>query len=162
MSHKAFTLIETLVAISVLLVSLVGPLSIAAKALQSAYYARDEVTASYLAQEGIEYVRALRDQNYLNGQPWLTGISDCIGVACAVDFPNFTHTLCTNGVCTPLLISPTTGLYNVQSGSASPYTRTLTLTQVSPTEVKIDVTITWMSAAISRQIRLTEFISDWL
>ncbi len=42
---RAFTLIETMVAISVLLLSLVGPLSIASKSLQSAYAARDEVTA---------------------------------------------------------------------------------------------------------------------
>lgn len=56
-----FTLIETLVAISILLIALTGPLTIAAKGLNTAYYARDQITAFYLAQEGIEYLRNIRD-----------------------------------------------------------------------------------------------------
>lgn len=63
--EKGFTLIETLVAISILLLSIIGPMEIAARGLFSAYYARDEITAYYLAQEGVEYVRNLRDTMYL-------------------------------------------------------------------------------------------------
>lgn len=63
--EKGFTLIETLVAISILLLSIIGPMEIAARGLFSAYYARDEIAAYYLAQEGVEYVRNLRDTMYL-------------------------------------------------------------------------------------------------
>jgi len=44
---KGFTLVETLVAITVLMLSIAAPLTIAATALFSAYYARDEITASF-------------------------------------------------------------------------------------------------------------------
>ena len=83
--NKGFTLIETLVAITVLLLSVSAPLSIAAKALFSAYYARDQITAYYLADEAIEYVKNARDTTFLNdvfgntGQnAWLGGLGNCI------------------------------------------------------------------------------------
>lgn len=162
---RGFTLIETLVAISVLLVSLAGPLSIAAQALRSAYSARDQVTAFYLAQEAIEYVRSYRDENYLAPPPvnWLKGINTCLGASCTVDFRNFTHQVCDSGGCSPLLIG-SDGLYNTKSGDLSMFTRTLTLSAVpgNPDEVLVDVTVTWTSAGLNRTFNLTEHIFDWL
>ncbi|MDR3571013.1 MAG: type II secretion system protein [Candidatus Pacebacteria bacterium] len=63
--QKGFTLIETLVAISLLMLAVVAPMSLAAQSLTAAYYARNQVTAFYLAQEGIEIVRAVRDANII-------------------------------------------------------------------------------------------------
>jgi len=88
-SLRAFTLVETLVAITVLLLSIAAPLSIAANALFSAYYARDQITAYYLAAEAIEYIKNSRDTTFLNdilnpavpveeNTNWLLGLEDCI------------------------------------------------------------------------------------
>lgn len=165
-TRKGFTLIETLVAISVLLVSLVGPLSIAAQALKSAYYARDEITAFYLAQEGLEYVQAVRDQNYLASpsQPWLTGLSACESATCTIDFPNFTNASCANNVCSPLLLDPATELYNTKSGNPSGFTRSVTILPVAgmPDEVEVKSTVSWVSAGISRSFTLSEYLFNWL
>ena len=62
---KGFTLIETLVAIAIVLLSIVGPLIVADRTLVAAQLSRYQLTASYLAQEGVEYVRAMRDDAYL-------------------------------------------------------------------------------------------------
>src|SRR3989344_5252969 len=63
--NKAFTLVETLVAISIFTVSLLGIMSVLASGISSTNYAKQKMIASYLAQEGIEYVRNIRDTNVL-------------------------------------------------------------------------------------------------
>lgn len=97
--NNGFTLVETLVAITVLLLAIAAPLSIAANALFSAYYARDQITAYYLAEEAIEYIKNSRDTTFLTdvfdsdssgNNNWLLGLEDCIDsgiefVGCYVD-----------------------------------------------------------------------------
>lgn len=161
---RAFTLLETLVAVAVMLMALTGPFTIAQQSLKSAYYARDQVTAYYLAQEGIEFVRAVRDQNYLEGIGWLDVIGPtCIDIPCLVDFPNFTYAPCT-GPCQPLLISSSGGLFNHDSGDPSKFTRQVLLTPVvgNPDTMVVSVTIAWTSAGVSRTFTLQERIFDWL
>jgi len=158
-----FTLIETLVAISVLLVSLAGPLSIASQSLQGAFYARDQISAFYLAQEAVEYVRAVRDQNAMVGNEWLNGVTDCIDTACTVDFPNFSHEVC-SGACPKILIGNTSGLFNQQAGTESIYTRSFTIESVADTvdEVVVSVTVSWQTGTRSRSFEIREHLFNWL
>ena len=64
-SRAGFTLIETMVAITILTFAMAGPMFTASRAIVAAQTARDQLTAIYLAQEGIERVRAMRDNAYL-------------------------------------------------------------------------------------------------
>ena len=59
--HTGFTLVETLVAITILLLVVIGPMTAAQKGVQNAYYANEQIAATFLAQEAIEAVRELRD-----------------------------------------------------------------------------------------------------
>jgi prepilin-type N-terminal cleavage/methylation domain-containing protein len=65
LKKKGFTLIETLVAISILMIAILPPMELTMESLSAAYYARDQVTASNLAQEAIEVIRSVRDSNIL-------------------------------------------------------------------------------------------------
>lgn len=58
---RGYSLVEVLVSITVLLVALVGPLTIAQKGLQRAMGARDQTLAVFLAQEGIESIFKIRE-----------------------------------------------------------------------------------------------------
>lgn len=86
---RGFTIIETLVAIAVLLLAVSAPLTIAERSLASAEVARQEITAFYLAQEAIEYIRNIRDANALAGrneENWLQGLTDCLrSDGCGID-----------------------------------------------------------------------------
>lgn len=65
LSDKGFTLIETFVAISILLIAVMGPLRMFSQAIADGLYAKNQIISYYLAQEGVElaafYRRAKED-----------------------------------------------------------------------------------------------------
>ncbi len=76
--QSGFSLVETLVAISILLIVIVGPMTISMQSAKSASFASEQVQAFFLAQEGLELAQKVRDDLLLNGalfgggesQPW--------------------------------------------------------------------------------------------
>lgn len=93
---SGFSLLETMVAISILMITIVGPLSLASKGIVFADYVKDEITGFYLAQEAIEVIRNVRDTNIKNNVDWLAVIKDqCMTVdglspaPCSADIWNF-------------------------------------------------------------------------
>ena len=63
---SGFTLLEALVAISILMVAVAAPITIAQKGLSSASYSKNQLIASYLAQDAIEYLINKRDGVTIN------------------------------------------------------------------------------------------------
>jgi prepilin-type N-terminal cleavage/methylation domain-containing protein len=61
-----YSLVEVLVAITVLLIALVGPLTIAYAGLKRANFSQDQTAAIFLAQEGIEAIVKLREDGALS------------------------------------------------------------------------------------------------
>jgi len=90
-TNIGFSLLETIVAISILMTTIIGPLSLASKGIVSADYVKDEITGFYLAQEAMETVRNVRDTNIKNRVSWLNGIKEyCIDkTVCRIDIWNF-------------------------------------------------------------------------
>jgi len=72
---KAFTLIEALVAISILMIAIASPMTLAQKGLSTAVLSKDQMIASFLAQDVIEAVKNIRDQVAVSQTlgDWLTG-----------------------------------------------------------------------------------------
>ncbi len=62
---KGFTLIETLIAIAIIMIAITGPFAATENSIDAANISRDKTIAVFLAQEGIEYVRAVRDKVYI-------------------------------------------------------------------------------------------------
>lgn len=69
-TNKGFTLIETVVAILLLMMTVTAIMELVSKVLISTRGYRLEVTAQYLMQEGIEYLRNNRDSALNGGAAW--------------------------------------------------------------------------------------------
>ena len=61
--NRGFTLVETLVAVAILMIAIAGPLTIANQALIAALGSRNAMIATYLAQEGMESIKNIKDND---------------------------------------------------------------------------------------------------
>lgn len=93
-SLRGFTIVETLVAIAVLMIAVAGPLVVATKGLTSALVSKDQMVASYLAQDTMETIKNVRDNNLpgvIATYPsdvaghWLSGLGYIAGSQCYSD-----------------------------------------------------------------------------
>lgn len=81
-NHKnkyGFTLVETLVAISIILMGLTAAFSVAQLGISSSSLAKNRTSAFFLAQEAIEAVKSKRDHNLILRVNWLDGLVNCTG-----------------------------------------------------------------------------------
>lgn len=69
-------MIEAIVAITVLVIGLVGVFTLLSQSFRYNRYVADDYTAIYLAAEGIEVVKNLLDANTLSRRPWGCGFAD--------------------------------------------------------------------------------------
>jgi prepilin-type N-terminal cleavage/methylation domain-containing protein len=167
---RGFTLIETLVAVLLLTSAIAGPLTIASKGLSATLIARDELTAFYLAQDAVEYVRFVRDSNKLAGKPWLTDLSACTGAdGCTMDPSAGTVTAC-SGACTPIKkYDDGSGhvYFSYSQGTQTPQQFLRTVKMTAPptgetTEEVLTVSVSWRAqSGVTRTIAVRENLLDW-
>ncbi len=62
---RGFTLVESMVSISILLIGVTSAMGLASTSIATASYTRNRLTASMLAQEAMEAVQSERDSNFL-------------------------------------------------------------------------------------------------
>ncbi len=163
-----FTMIETFVAITILLLSIAGPLTIASKGVVSAAFARDQIVAFHLAKEAVELVRNKRDENKILGNDWLDGLGNCISPkVCNVDPLNVTFSECVGGSCPPLNKNESTNIYSTETGSdwkETIFTREITINDNvtgNNEEISISITISWNTGILSKSFVVNENLFNW-
>ena len=81
MKHNAFTLLETMIAISIIMIATAGSLNLINQAINSLGAPEDEIVAANLSAEGIEVIRNIRDSNWLEDVAWDSGLT--FGAGCS-------------------------------------------------------------------------------
>lgn len=178
---RGFTLIETLVAVLLLATAIAGPLTIASKALTAALVSKDQITAYFLAQDAVEYVRFKRDSNCLaSGSPcssgtWLTGLAACTSATGATKcyFDSTENNPVNPAACASpcVAIRYDTSAYRFTYAAPSAtvlsriFTRTIAITNPyggTADQALITVTVSWSDmAGITRNVVMSEVISNW-
>jgi len=180
--NKGFTLIEAMVAISILSLAVTAPLIIAQKGIGSAIYARDEIPAFYLAQEAVEYIRNARDTNRIAQASWLRGLSNCLvssgAERCTIDArnnyldtngnPNAAAVAsCTNGACPVISYDSSSGFYGYNFGTPTKFTRSIFIdTRAVPNqnvqEAVVSVTVSWTTnLSFNQSFTVKEYIFNF-
>ena len=167
---KGFTIIESLVAIVVMVMATIGAMSAVQFGLSSYIFSKDQVSAFYLAQEGFEQIRNMRDVNRLNGRHWLTGLAlnssdPCFfGQACIVSPVEtlLAERCSTPSTCPRVRYQPSSGFFGYNpSWTASNFTRSIEFASVNANEVSVTVTVTWSKGLINRQFKARENLFNW-
>lgn len=178
--QKGFTLVETLVAITVLLLVVIGPMTVAQRGIQNAYYATEQATAVFLAQEAIEAVRQFRDESALetfedggDSGTWFGRIPNCSSLTgqCAYQ-KGEGFQLCgiANNNCELYVDESGEYTHSSYSGNKSPFTRRVQIIKNnvdgSP-EVdvaQVVVTVSWenriFSSDSTREVVLRTWVYD--
>jgi len=174
---SGYSLVEALVAISILLLALVGPMTIAAKGIQSSSFVREQTVAIFLAQEGLEAFTAARNDITLAAASggdfsgvWtdfrtMINDSQCrisSGSGCNVDFST-TNPLLSGGTSVPcaadgsgceLYFDETNARakYSLDSNDPqSPYVRVIEIIDVAGGGLQIESTVLWNSRLFGSQ-----------
>ncbi len=184
--HKGFTLIETLIAISIFTVSILALMSVLGQGISNTNYAKQKIIASYLAQEGIEYMRNMRDTfvlfdassaqagwNAFNAKIAPLPDTLCAGSnGCYFNDQNLNYAnpaqpmtdiiLTACGVdCPSLLYDETTGKYGYASGTNSNFVRKINVVQVA-NQTKISSTVYWNQGSGNYGISFSESLFNWV
>jgi prepilin-type N-terminal cleavage/methylation domain-containing protein len=177
-NKKAFTLIESLIAISILLSVSTFPISQLAENYQRVRFAEETIRATLLAQEGIELARAHRDSQRLvkvkstssgSGQSELhmfkTRCQNEQGCILELTSSGVTINNCTGQSCPKLKYNQSTGQYGyISSWTDSPYIRVIRLGNQSSSnqEEMIISTVSWRSQnGVMRSVETRSYLYNF-
>jgi len=147
-----------LVSLVILTIALAPTLALTNFALHISTSLRNNLVAAGLTQEGIEVVRALRDNNWLSGKYFNEGLGDDDAImvyraqwdssSLIEDDPN-------------MKLKLNNGVYSYSIGNDTPFSRVITITRISPQELKITSTVSWQERGRSRSIQAESHLFNW-
>ncbi len=153
-SQRGSTLVEVLVTIVILTVAITPAIYLSNLALNIGTSIRDNLVASFLSQEGVEIVRAIRDANWFSGLAFNAGLAD--GVY-QVEWDDTSLTPDANA----FLKIDATGRYNYLAGTTTLFKRKITITNISASQIEIQSTVTWAERGRAKSLVIESRLFNW-
>ena len=160
--QRGFTLIEVLVAIFIITVGAGGALALIQKTLSFTSNAALQLEASYLAQEGMEIVRNIRDTNFVKihkgveGSIWTNGLEGC-EAGCQADYTQDSLIAYED-----TLLQLTNGIYSYTVSTDSLFKRKITITMQGSDTMEAVVEIMWEERGRSHVVSAATELYNWL
>jgi len=167
--QKAFTLVEVLIAVSILTIGILSGFILITKVLYNTAVIQDRLTASFLTQEGIELVRQVRDSNFLqimNGESveWKDGLADgsyTIESKAGSEQP-ITLTSVDTGEGSNFRYNDDTKIYNYTTGEPTTFNREIKITTINDDEIRVESIMKWKTRTIDFNLTIEDHLFNWL
>lgn len=157
--ESGFSLIEMMLASFIASTVFASLYAVFAMSMKFNVESRYEIIAANLAQEGVEIIRNIRDENVMRGVAINDGLAN--GFVCTPNM-NGDNPECTNGATSVFIVG---NVYqNGGAGTATPFTRSC---EISGNQNQFDAicTVQWDSFVnpdLSREVEVTGRLTDWL
>lgn len=157
--NRGFTLMEVIIAIGVVTTALAVSIALISFSISGIRIGKSKIIAAGLTQEGIEIVRNIRDSNWLSYKRSPGNWRDDLGVGdYRVQYDKLTLLSFSN---TPLKID-TSGVYQYDNGSNTPFYRKITIEHIGNNQIKVLAEITWKEKGRSYSIKAEDRLYNWL
>lgn len=159
-NSAGFTLVETLLALFILSTAIVAGLSTVNSGLSSTQVAKSKLIAANLTQEGIEIVRNIRDNNWLEertnpGLLWDSGLS-------AGDWETTYQSQNLESYQGRYLKVDTNGFYNYTSGTDTKFKRKITIQKIADDQLRIISKVEWQEKGKDYGLTAVGDLYNWL
>lgn len=159
--EKGFTFLEFLIVVFVITVGLGGVFALVPVSIYQTGYSNSRLTAIYLAQEGMEIVKNIRDQNLINSapDPWT-------GLTVGANYASYSDValMSCGGSCPPLRRNAS-GFYNYTSGETTNFKRTINVSNFTDSGggecLKISSVVEWTDGKGTHAITAEENLYDY-
>lgn len=164
MNNRGQTIVEVLIVSLIITVGLVGALGVFSQFYSLHQLRSEQITATYLAAEGIELVKNLIDTNYIKSASWNSDLSGCDASDCSIDYND--SSLKSGGDQQLYMDTSdlsTSGLYSHDiSSKSSPYTRTIKITsKLNGEAMEVVSTVNWQIRGKNYDVELKTYFYDW-
>ena len=164
LNKRGFTMVEVLIAIFVVTIGVVGSYIILQQIFVNTFISSSRLTAAYLAKEGFEIVRNVRDSNWIAGNDWDEGLDSCDPGGAPAKFceADYSETTLTS---TDLIDDPRplrlNGMYGYGAGTDTKFSRKIEIEELTPDSLKVKITISWSGQGSSHSLVVEGFLYDW-
>ncbi|PJE57499.1 MAG: hypothetical protein COU82_01725 [Candidatus Portnoybacteria bacterium CG10_big_fil_rev_8_21_14_0_10_38_18] len=164
-NNRGFTLIEVIVAIAVIVTALIGSVALISFSVSSTRTSRSRIIAEGLTQEGLEIVRNIRDNNWLNfkrkASDWRDGLPEGNW---RVEYDKLQLL---SDASSTLMLDPS-GFYFYQdqgtrTGSvATPFQRRVGIEYIGNNQIKATSEVTWQENGRQNSVKAELILYNWL
>jgi len=178
--NTGFTLLEVIVAIFILTIGIGGSFSLIQQTISTASIIQSRLIAAYLGQEGIEIVRNIRDNNWLEQREslqdpplpaWNDGMSGCQGpISCCegdyeTDMPPSKTSLTSVVGCDfdnlRYLNIDSHGFYSYLFGTQTKFKRKILIEPIEDNKIKVVVIVQWKGKNKIHEVEIVEHLTNW-
>lgn len=158
-------MVELIITIAVLSFGIIGVYNAFYPFIRLTGSISSRFTAAYLAQEGLEIVKNMRDNNFIAHATWSAGLTNC-AAGCQGDYKTGTSSQTSVNQLGPyndnnFLKLNADGFYSYDQGTSTIFKRKITISQPSGDILKIDTQVFWNYNGKPFNFETEEYLYNW-